>query len=451
MELRALKFMSPERRDAFLARDDVNAFADRFRAMFRGAGSQSRAVSAADLLIPDVVLNVLRENIGAYSRLLQYVRVVRVNGTARQPVMGAIPEAIWMEACGSLNEINLSISQVETDGWKVGAYTAVCNAVLEDTNPVLINEILYALGVAIGKAIDKAILYGTGQKMPLGIVPRLAQTSAPANYPTTARPWENLSQSNIITIPATQTGLTLYQSIVTASGAAKGSYSANGAKFWAMSDATKTHLLSDAMSINATGAVISGLGDTMPVIGGAIVTMGDGGDIIPDNVIVGGYGDEYLLSERAGTSIAYSDIPLFLDDHTVFKGTARYDGVPAIPEGFVVIGLGAAPATSMSFSPDIANKPDASLRDLAIGNLTLTPAFAPATLSYTAATSNDSDVIAVMTNTGTIATATVNGKRVTLGKPVVWADGENAVQIKVSKGKGDTLSEKTYSVTVTKS
>ena len=189
----------------------------------------------------------------------------------------------------------------------------------------------------------------------------------------------------------------------------------------------------------------------MPVIGGDIVTVGDGGDLLPDNVIVGGYGDEYLLTERAGTSISYSDQQFFVQNQTVFKGVARYDGVPVIPEGFLIIGLGAAPATTASFNPDIANTPDATLRNLMIGNLALTPAFASATTSYTAATTNASDVIAFITAPGATAKLTVGGKAVQPGTPVKWASGENAVAIAVTSGSGADKTTQTYTVTVTKS
>ena len=41
------------------------------------------------------------------------------------------------------------------------------------------------------------------------------------------------------------------------------------------------------------------------------------------------------------------------------KGTARYDGLPVIAEGFVAIGLnGVTPTAQMTFAPDEANEVD---------------------------------------------------------------------------------------------
>ena len=119
-----------------------------------------------------------------------------------------------------------------------------------------------------------------------------------------------------------------------------------------MNDATYNTLMAESMSINATGAVVAGMNATMPVVGGDVVLL----DFIPDNNIIAGYGDLYLLAERAGTALAQSEHALFTEDQTVFKGTARYDGLPVIAEAFVVIGINAvAPTTSMSFATDSAN------------------------------------------------------------------------------------------------
>jgi HK97 family phage major capsid protein len=90
----------------------------------------------------------------------------------------------------------------------------------------------------------------------------------------------------------------------------------------------------------------------MPVIGGDIVDL----DFVPDDNIVAGYGDDYLLVERAGAQLASSEHFLFTSDKTVFKGTARYDGLPVIAEGFVVIGVNnVTPATTVTFAADTAN------------------------------------------------------------------------------------------------
>lgn len=347
MDNRKFFNLSTQERDAFFARDDVKSFLIRLREI----GQQKRAVTGAELTIPTVVLDLIRENVINYSKLYRHVRVRQVPGKARQIIMGTIPEAVWTEMCAKLNELDLVFNDVEIDGYKVGGYIAICNATLADSDLALGSEIISALGQAIGLALDKAILYGTGTKMPLGVMPRLAQTTEPEDYPASARKWENVSTTNVITVTG-KTGLELFQALMTASGAAKGKYS-RGEKVWVMNESTYTTLMANAMSINAAGAITSGVNGTMPVIGGVIEVL----SFIPDNVIIGGFFDLYLLAEREGTTVAQSEHYRFVEDQTVFKGTARYDGVPVIAEAFVAIGIsGNTPsATAVTFAEDKAN------------------------------------------------------------------------------------------------
>ena len=343
--------MSLQERDAFFAREDVKNFLSQTRSCIK----EKRAINNVGLLIPQVFLPLLRENIENFSKLYRHVRVVQINGDGVLPIMGTIPEAIWTDCCANLNELSLTFNDLEMGCYKVGGYFAICNANIEDADIDLAAEILTALGQAIGLALDKAIIYGRNasgtMKMPQGIVSRLAQTAAPTGYPATARPWADLHTTNIITIAAGTTGAALISGIVTASGAAKGKYS-RGEKVWAMNETTYTALMASTVAVTADGQIVSGISDRMPVVGGIIEVL----SFIPDNVIIGGYFDLYVLAERAGQKFATSEHVRFLQDQTVFKGTARYDGAPAIAEAFVVIGInGTTPTAAMTFATDTAN------------------------------------------------------------------------------------------------
>lgn len=338
--------------DAMFQRDDVKAYLSEIRSCI----ANKRELTNVGLTIPEVFVGLIKENVENYSKLYKHVNVQPIAGKAREIVQGTVAEAIWTECCAVLNELNLAFNDVEIDCYKVAGYYKVCNAVLEDNDVQLATKLLEALSQAIGLAVDKAILYGrnsaSAQKMPLGIVSRLAQTSEPANYPATARPWVDLHTSNIISLSAGLTGAGLFKQIVLASGAAKGKYS-RGGKVWVMNETTYTKLMAETVSVNANGQIVSGVAGTMPVVGGVIEVL----DFIPDNTIIGGYFDLYMLGERAGAQFAQSEHVFFIQDQTAFKGTARYDGQPVIAEAFVAIGLEATTpaASSVAFAPDEAN------------------------------------------------------------------------------------------------
>lgn len=389
---------------SIVTRDEVKSYLSEVRSAIK----ERRAITNVGLTIPEVMLGLLRENVINYSKLYRHVTVRNISGTARMLIMGAVPEAIWTECCANLNELSLGFNDLELDCFKVGGYFAVCNANLEDSDIALATELLSALGQAIGIALDKAILYGrntdAAQKMPLGIVTRLAQTSQPISYPYTARPWVDLHTSNIKTINAT--GLNLFQGIQTDFAAAKGKYS-RGEIVHVMNEATYSYLKTQAMSLNAAGAIVSGFEGTMPVIGGIVEVL----SFIPDNIIISGYFDLYILAERAGQQFASSEHVRFLQDQTVFKGTARYDGAPAIAEGFVVIGVqNTTPdaTTGVTFAADAAN----AVQAISINTATASVAVGE-TVQLFALTSPGSGE--VTWTSGTMNKATVDGNGVVTG------------------------------------
>mgnify|MGYP000961022768 CR=1 FL=1 len=341
--------MTYAQRDAFFARDDVTAFLTRTREML----GQQRAVSGAALGIPEVMLDIVRDNINRYSKLIGYTRLRQVRGKARQNIVGTVPEAVWTEMVGTLNELTITINQVETDGYKVGGYVFVSNCYLEDDDNIgLATEILDQLGQAIGYALDKAILFGTGTKMPVGIATRLAAAEQPAWWGTNQGTFTALATTNVIkSNSAAKNGEEFYADLITALGTADPKYS-NGTPVWVCNHKTHIALQSKALAFDSAAALTAGVTSEMPIIGGQIVEL----DFVPDNEIIGGYMDLYLLAEREGTTLEQSTEVKFIEDQTAFKATARYDGKPVRGEAFVVVRYdNVAPVTSATFAADSAN------------------------------------------------------------------------------------------------
>lgn len=328
---RRFKDLSYDEQIALVKREDVQKFLNDVRAM-AGRARQERAVTGTALLIPEVILPLIQSSVDEYSKLKKHVKVERLTGTGRQIIQGNIPEAVWTECCAKINELALGFTDVELDCYKVAGFIPVCNATLEDNDVDLADKILTALGQAIGYALDKAIVFGTGTKMPIGFAPGLASAS-------------KISLAN-------KTGAALFAAILKGMKNVK---HANGDLFWVMNESTKMELMGEAVTINAAGAIVSGVANTMPIIGGAIETL----DFIKDNEIYGGYGQRYLLGERRGIQLATSTEVRFLEDETVFKGTARYDGKPVFQDAFVGFGLSAAATgaidTNHPFASDTAN------------------------------------------------------------------------------------------------
>lgn len=347
--------MSMQERSAMIENDGVKGWLGEIRSAIK----EKRAITNVGLTIPEVILPLLRENIANWSKLYDRVTTRFVAGEARQVIMGTISEAVWTECCANLNELSLGFNDWAVDCFKVGGYYALCVANVEDSDYDLLAEVVTALGEAIGKALDKAILYGrnisSNANMPLGVVSRLLQTAQPAGYPSTARTWADLHTTHVIALGTSQapvSGINLIKGLIEASAVASTDYS-RGDLLWIMNDATYKKIVAEAVEVNSAGAIVAGVNGQMPVVGGDIEVL----NFIPNDVIIFGYFDLYLLAERAGRQFASSEHVRFLADQIVYKGTARYDGAPIIAEAFGVVALNGATvsASGVTFPQDTAN------------------------------------------------------------------------------------------------
>lgn len=442
MSVRAFDSLPMETRENIVEREDVKAFLSKIRSM---KGS-TRAITGGDLEIPVVFLELISENMYRYSKLLNRVRVRSVPGQARQTIAGTVPEAIWTEMCGAINELSFVFNQVTLDGYKVAGYVPVCNSLLEDTvsNLDLASWIVEMISESIGLAEDKAILYGKGaaSHMPLGIVTRLAQNEQPSGYPANAPTWVDLHESNILSINGDSlTGAQFWSALTLAAGNTFTRYS-RGNQFWAMNSRTYAKLKSKLITFTASGDIVANLYGNLPIITGDVDVL----EFIPDGDIIGGYGDLYVWADRADIRIDQSEHVQFIQDNTVFRGKARADGMPIIPGAFVAININNTDVTTaMDFAADTAN--DADLIDLTVGSYSLS--FNPDTLTYNVTATNASDAV---TATPAQASAAVEisygGKNVVNGSAVKWTADSTAHPMTITVKNGNAV--KVYTVNVTK-
>lgn len=433
---RAFDALSAERRAAILTQEDTKSFLTQLRSM----KGQSRAVTGGELTIPVVFLDLIAQNMYRYSKLLNRVRIRNVSGEARQTIAGTVPEAVWTEMCAAINELTFSFNQITLDGYKVAGFVPVCNSLLEDNDVNLASWIVEMLSESIGLAMDKAILYGKGTGMPLGIVTRLAQQSAPANYPANAPAWEDLHASNIKQIGGDSvTGAAFWAALVEATGNTFTRYS-RGEQFWAMNSKTYAKLKSKLITFTATGDIVANIFGVLPIVNGDVDIL----EFMPDGDIVGGYGDLYLLAMRSGMTIESSREVQFIQDNTVYKAKQRADGQPIIPGAFVAVNINNVPVTTvMDFAADTANDADLD----GITGLTLTPNFDSNVTAYTATMSAAGAVAAAPAQAGADVALTYNGKNVVNGGTLTPVTGTKDLVITVKRGNAT----KVYTVAVTKS
>lgn len=386
-------------RDALIAKDTTRDFLQRFRAL----REQQNSATGAELGIPTEFMQILRDLTYQNSKLWPYVHSESLRGHSRQNIAGTGAEAVWTEMLANINEISLDFTQLEMDGYMLAGYMAISNAAIQDDADLqLLTSILNAMGEANARALDKAIVYGTGKKMPVGFVTRLAAATTPTWWGNDQGDFTDLHTSHILKLDIdTTSGAAFFGTLIEALGVADPKYS-DGRVFWVMNRKTHIRLMSKALAFNAAAAITAGISNTFPIVGGDIVEL----EFMADNDIAGGFGSLMRMAEREGLSIASSDIPFFLRNMTVYRSIGRYDGKPARGEAFVMVNFhNTAPTTSISFAPDYANSQ--------IGTLIVTTA---------AGTTNGKSVVTVAGNgsgalkyqVGGQAIAVSNGE--TLGK-----------------------------------
>ncbi|NMF06536.1 phage major capsid protein [Clostridium beijerinckii] len=316
-----------------LNREEVRSFYSNLKQAI-----EQRSITGLDLTIPQILLDTITDDLGRYSVLYDLVRVAKLTGKGRAIIAGEAPEAVWTEMVGKINELSCLFTDVEVDGYKIGGFIPLDNSYIEDSMINLASHVEDCLKESIAIALDKAILYGTGTKMPMGIIPAINANAG-------------IKATNIITLTTTNTK---FEKIIEAMKNIKRGRRGRGPITIVMNESTWLGtIVPMSLASNAAGAFVTVSNQAFPGVGYKVVFSEEMAD---DNILVGDF-TKYLLAERSDIKGASSTEFLFTDDKTVFKATGRYDGKPVRESAFVLIGLGGtAPTLSVSFKPDEANK-----------------------------------------------------------------------------------------------
>lgn len=337
-----------ERIAELVKREDAKAFLMNVR------GLQNRGVNGAELTIPTVMLPLIEEVSGAYSVLGKYTDAATISGNSAQNILATIPEAVWTETKDWVKELEMNIYQMKTAGNMVAGFIPLHISDEEDSNENLAALIINGLGRSIGRAKDKAIMYGTGVHMPVGIMTRLAAAEKPSWWDTmwvgaNAPAFTNLSATHLGAVSSTSIeGIKLFQEMFAVLGKAEKKYeSGPDKKFWAMKGSTWATLQTMMLNFNSAGAVVTGASKQMPIIGGTVEEL----DFMPDGVIAGGYGGNYKWITRSSMVISAADQVRWLQNEVLYKGVERDDGAPMAGEAFAAFNISgtARPTAAMSF------------------------------------------------------------------------------------------------------
>ncbi|MBB6451990.1 HK97 family phage major capsid protein [Salirhabdus euzebyi] len=274
--------------------------------------------SGAELVIPDIVVNRIRERIGDFTTLYPLVDKITAGGRVKLILDVDAAEATWLDQRGALPESDDSaLTAVEFDGFKVGRVVYIDNSLLEDSIINLDDYLTKRIARSIAKSVDKAIAVGTGavDKQPAGIIPAI-----PAG--------------NQVTVPSNPT----YAEIIPHLGKIDTGEDASGEIVAVMHRQTYYAKIANlTLHVNSEGKDVVQLPNlAQPNFLGLKVVFNN---YVPQDTIIFGVLEKYTLVERESTRVDMSGHYKFREDQTAVRGVGRYDGKPVMPEAFVKVTL----------------------------------------------------------------------------------------------------------------
>lgn len=402
-----------------------------------------QALADTELILPKTVMDAVFDELQSSHPLLSRIQFIPTTGLTEMIMnTNGYQEAVWGKLCDEIiKELESGFKTVDMTLLKLSAFIPVCKAML-DLGPVwLDNYVRQVLYEALANGLEAGTVKGDGNGKPIGMNRQVGDsvTVTGGVYPEKNKiAVESLDAEtigNLLSLMATnESGMprTVRDLILIV----------NPEDYFGKVMPATTLMAPDGTYRN----------DVLPYP----ITIIQSSALSNGEAILG---MAYKYFAGAGMAregrIEYSDEYRFLEDERVYLIKLYANGFPMDNNAFLYLDIsGLRPASYRVTVTDAATaSTDATLSDLRIGGLKLTPTFTSATKSYTATTTNATNTIyAVPANANaeiTISAAIAGGSTVSVsnGSSVTWGTGSNTVTITVTAADGKTT--ETYTVTVT--
>lgn len=405
------------------------------------AKDPKQTMANIDLVMPETVFDYVFENLRTEHPLLSRIRFYNTKGVIRFLVnMNGYQRAAWGKLCADIvQELTSGFKEVDSQLLKLSAFIPMCKAML-DLGPEwldrYIREILYE---ALANGLEYGIVNGMGPQKdePLGMIRQVGDDVVvtggvyPEKAPIKVTDFSLGTMGNLISIIA---------------AAPNGQSRRVNNLIMVVNPQDSYQKVAPATRMLApNGTYVNTMPYDVEVIPSAAVKRGQAAF---------GSGDLYLgfLGMPKDGRIEYSDDYRFLEDERVYLIKTYANGMPADNNAFLLLDISGLKPATYHVTVENPGDPstDATLSDLKIGSLTLSPAFASATTSYTASTTNATNTVnAIPSEAGAAIQVLVNDEEINNGTAATWESGSNTVTVNVTAADGTT--KKAYTVTVTKS
>lgn len=299
-----------ETREQMLARINKDENKEFYRTIIEHVRLNKRTLEGGDLTIPTDIVNIIQKRVADMNPLYNEVTVHKLNGNGRFFVDGSIPRGIWVECCDPLEELDFALKMIELDCYMVGGYAILCNALIDDSAIDLINYIDERIAMSISLGILDGIVIGDGDKKPLGLMNAgIQKISVEPDFKSIVKAFGEIGEEGV--------QLGRYLAIM------------NRKTYY-------SYVISNMMRVGDNGQwVTTDEADAAFPDGTRIKII----DNVPENTIIVGDFKRYILGERKAMTVTDSEHAQFIQNNTIIKGLARYDGKPAEASSFAILEL----------------------------------------------------------------------------------------------------------------
>lgn len=403
------------------------------------AADPKQAINNLDVVMPETVFSSVLEDIQTNHPLLSRINFTPTNGAIRMIMnTNGHQEAAWGELCDDIvKELTGGFREVEAGLFKLSAFIPVCKAMLDLGPEWLDRYVRMILGEALANGWERGIVAGSGNKEPIGMNRQVGDNVTvtggvyPEKTPVKVRDFSPATIGNLLSILA---------------AGPKGNPRQVSGILLVVNPQDYFQRVMPATTIQAPDGTYRN--DVLPYPITVVQSFAK-----PRGRATLGIGSLYWAF--AGMSrdgrIEFSDHYRFLEDERVYLIKTYGNGMPADNNAFLELDISELQAAAYKVVSVEAPTPssDATLSDLRIGSLTLSPAFAAATTTYTASTTNATNTInALPSDASASIKVTVNDVEIDNGTAASWNTGSNTVKVDVTAGDGKAT--KSYTVTVTK-
>ncbi len=399
-----------------------------------------QALLNTDLIMPKTVIDAVFDELQEAHPLLSKIGFTPASGLTEMVMnTNGYQEAAWGKLCDEIvKEIASGFKTVNMTLLKLSAFIPVCKAMLDLGPEWLDRYVRQMLYEALANGLEAGIVSGDGNEKPIGMNRQVGD-----NVSVTGGAYPEKTKIKVTDLSVGTVGNLISLIAVDPNGKPRTVRDllllVNPQDYFQKVMPATTLMAPDGSYRN----------DVMPypmsIISVPALARGEA---------ILGMGYKYFAGAGMAHSgrIEYSDEYHFLEDERTYLIKLYANGFPMDNNAFLFLDISGLLPISYKVTqvtPEEGSS-DATLSDLKIGNLSLSPAFSSSTAVYTATTTNATNTVtAIPSDAGAVIQVLVGDAEIDNGSAASWKSGENTVIIKVTAADGK--STKTYTVTVAKS